>query len=159
MTKLFVKSARGYRVATRTDVVAWTQATLAAEVLGRQLTSPADAADFLREALAASQAEHFAVVYMTNRHQVLALEIPFRGTVDSTSVYPREIVRRALELNAAAVVFAHNHPSGIANPSEADRIITQRLRSALELIDVRVLDHFIVVPRGTPLSMAGLGLI
>ena len=87
---------------------------------------------------------------------MLAFEALFQGSIDSTSVYPRQVVRRALAHNAAAVIFCHNHPSGVAEPSQADRILTHHLKEALELIDVRVLDHFIV-GEGEPLSMAEYG--
>jgi DNA repair protein RadC len=88
--------------------------------------------------------EVFACIYVDNRHRIIAFEELFQGTIDGASVHPRVVVQRALELNAAAVLFAHNHPSGVAEPSMADQRITERLRSALALIDVRVLDHFIV---------------
>jgi DNA repair protein RadC len=88
--------------------------------------------------------EHFAVGFLNNRHQLLSFELLFRGTVDGASVHPRVVVRRALELNAAAVLLAHNHPSGVTEPSQADLRITERLRDALSLVDIRVLDHLIV---------------
>ena len=88
--------------------------------------------------------EVFACLFLDNKHRVLHYEELFRGTIDSASVHPREVVRRSMEHNAAAIIFAHNHPSGIAEPSQADHRITERLKAALELIDVRVLDHFVV---------------
>jgi DNA repair protein RadC len=91
--------------------------------------------------------EHFAVGFLNNRHQLIGFERLFRGTVDGASVHPRVVVRRALELNAAAVLLAHNHPSGVSEPSQADQRITQRLKDALALVDVRVLDHLIVGAR------------
>ena len=87
---------------------------------------------------------------------VLAFEVLFRGSIDSASVYPRQVVKRALANNAAAVILTHNHPSGVSEPSQADRVLTQRLKDALALVEVRVLDHFIVGD-GEPLSMAELG--
>jgi DNA repair protein RadC len=88
--------------------------------------------------------EHFAVGFLNNRHQLIGFELLFRGTVDGASVHPRVVVRRSLELNSAAVLLAHNHPSGVTEPSQADQRITQKLKDALALVDVRVLDHLIV---------------
>lgn len=159
MTKLFVKTGRTYRHATRGEVLDWVQATIAAEIPGRYLTQPDDAGEFLQEALQLAISEQFVVVYLTARLQVMQMDVAFRGTVDHTPVFPREIVRRAVELGAAAVIVAHNHPSGVPEPSEADRLITRRLRAALELVDVRVLDHLIIAPRAKPVSLAARGLI
>ncbi|WP_375142670.1 JAB domain-containing protein [Methylomonas koyamae] len=86
----------------------------------------------------------FLGVFLDNQHKVIACEELFRGTIDGASVYPREVVKTALQHNAAALIFAHNHPSGISQPSQADRVITEKLKSALALIDIRVLDHFVV---------------
>ena len=90
------------------------------------------------------EAEAFGCLFLDNRHRLIAFEILFHGTVDGASVHPREVVKRALEHNSAAVIFAHNHPSGVAEPSQADELITRRLRDALALVDIRVLDHVIV---------------
>jgi DNA repair protein RadC len=95
---------------------------------------------------------------MNSQHRVLAYEPMFKGTLDSTAVYPRVVVQRALELNAGAVIFSHQHPSGCTEPSSADRVLTDRLKAALALIDVRVLDH-IIVGQGTPYSFAESGLL
>ena len=104
--------------------------------------------------------EYFAVGFLTNRHRLIAFERLFRGTVDGASVHPRVVVRRALEHNAAAVLLAHNHPSGETQPSQADQRITQRLKDALALIDVRVLDHLIVGSRlEDTVSFAERGLL
>ena len=104
--------------------------------------------------------EHFAVAFLTNRHQLLSFETLFRGTVDGASVHPRVVVRRALELNAAAVILSHNHPSGHPTPSQADQRITTRLKEALALVDVRVLDHLIVGARlEQTVSLAERGLL
>ena len=102
--------------------------------------------------------EVFAVIFLDTQQRLIAFEELFRGTLAQTSVYPREVVKRALALNAAAVVLAHNHPSGVAEPSRADEALTQALRSALALVDVRVLDHF-VVAAGTVVSFAERGLL
>ena len=125
---------------------------------GRILRSPADTEAYLRLRMAELPAERFGCLYLDNRHRVLELKELFHGTIDGTSVYPRVVVQQALELNAAAVILFHNHPSGVAEPSQADERITRRLKAALELIDVRVLDHFIVAS-GASVSMASRGLI
>ncbi len=125
---------------------------------GCNLASPGDTQAYLRLRLADKQAELFGCLYLDNRHRVLQLCELFHGTIDGTSVYPRVVVQRALEINAAAVILFHNHPSGVAEPSQADERITRRLKSALELIDVRVLDHFIVAA-GESVSMAARGIL
>ena len=122
------------------------------------LTSPRDSAAFLKAQLAHKPYEVFACLFLDNRHRVLAFEELFRGTLDGASVHPREVVRASLKHNAAAVILAHNHPSGVAEPSAADRNITHQLRDALQLVGVRVLDH-LVVGAGEPTSMAARGLI
>jgi DNA repair protein RadC len=122
------------------------------------LTSPRDSAAFLKAQLAHRPYEVFACLFLDNRHRVLAFEELFRGTLDGASVHPREVVRASLKHNAAAVILAHNHPSGVAEPSAADRNITHQLRDALQLVGVRVLDH-LVVGAGEPTSMAARGLL
>jgi len=111
---------------------------------GDTLTSPGAVRDYLRLILRDREYEVFCAVFLDAQHRVLAVEELFRGTLTQTSVYPREIVKRALAHNAAALVVAHNHPSGVAEPSQADHLLTRRLAEALALVDVRVLDHFIV---------------
>ena len=106
--------------------------------------SPDAVRDFLRIDLGARPHEVFVALFLDAQHRLLGAEELFRGTLAQTSVYPREVVKRALEINAAAVVFAHNHPSGLAEPSRADELLTQALCSALALVDIRTLDHFIV---------------
>lgn len=125
---------------------------------GDALTSPELAQHYLISQLRHEPHEVFACLFMDNQHQVLAFEPLFRGTIDSASVYPREVVKRALAHNAAAVIFAHNHPSGIAEPSQSDERITHKLTKALDLIDVRVLDHFII-GNGDTVSLAQRGLM
>ena len=120
--------------------------------------SPQRVKDYLALQLGGLGHEVFAVLFLDQQHRLLVLEEMFRGTLAQTSVYPREVVRRALALNAAAVIFAHNHPSGLAEPSRADEYLTQTLKSALALVDVRVLDH-LVVGRGQVVSMAERGLM
>jgi len=120
--------------------------------------SPGRVKDFLGLKLGGLGYEVFAVLFLDAQHRLLRLEEMFQGTLTQTSVYPREVVRRALQLNAGAVVLAHNHPSGLAEPSRADEYLTQTLKSALQLVDVRVLDH-IVVGQGQVVSMAERGLV
>jgi len=111
---------------------------------GRALTSPDATRDFLMLELALLEHEVFYSLYLDNQHRVIKAECCFQGTIDGASIYPREVVKRALQLNANALILAHNHPSGLAEPSEADRAITRRLIDALSLMDMRVLDHFII---------------
>jgi len=125
---------------------------------GDALGSPAAVRDFLRLTLAGREHEVFIAVLLDAQNRVLVCEELFRGTLTQTSVYPREVVRYALEHNAAAVIFAHNHPSGVAEPSHADQVLTQSLKQALALVDVKVLDHFIVAGNSA-LSFAERGLI
>ncbi|KVV01503.1 MULTISPECIES: DNA repair protein RadC [unclassified Pseudomonas] len=120
------------------------------------LESPQAVRDYLKALLRHEPHEVFGCLFMDSKHRMLAFEVLFRGSIDSASVYPRQVVKRALMHNAAAVIFCHNHPSGITDPSEADRTLTQRLTEALDLIEVRVLDHFIVGD-GEPLSMVEHG--
>lgn len=131
-----------------------------AEQLNEQpaLANPRDSGDFLRGRLRHLPYEVFGCLYLDNRHRVLGFEELFRGTVDGASVHPREVVRACLAHNACAVILAHNHPSGVAEPSAADCAITRELRDALQLVDIRVLDH-LVIGSGTPVSMAARGLI
>jgi DNA repair protein RadC len=122
------------------------------------LANPAACADYLRARIGAYPYEVFSCIFLDNRHRILAFEELFRGTIDGASVHPREVVRRCLAHNAAAVILAHNHPSGVAEPSQADRAITAELKRALETIQVRVLDHFII-GAGLPTSFAARGLL
>lgn len=108
------------------------------------LTSPQASKDYVKLHLATYEHEVFACLFLDNKHRVITFEKLFRGTIDSASVYPREVVKACLSHNAAAVILAHNHPSGVAEPSQSDIQITRRLTEALQLIDVRVLDHLIV---------------
>jgi DNA repair protein RadC len=125
---------------------------------GDALGSPSAVRDFLRLTLANREREVFLAVMLDAQNRVLACEELFRGTLTQTSVYPREVVKCALEHNAAAVIFAHNHPSGVAEPSNADQVLTQSLKQALALVDIKVLDHF-VIAGNSALSFAERGLI
>lgn len=128
------------------------------ELTGRDvLTSPDATRDYLKLRLRGLSHEVFACLFLDNRHRVIEYQELFRGTIDGASVHPREVVKEAIRWNAAAVIFAHNHPSGVAEPSQADLRITKRLQDALELIDVRVLDHIIVGEQdGTSFAERGL---
>jgi DNA repair protein RadC len=120
--------------------------------------SPGRVRDYLQLQLAQREHEVFAVLFLDAQHRLIRFDEMFRGTLAQTSVYPREVARRALDLNAAAVILAHNHPSGLAEPSRADEFLTQSLKSALQLVDVRVLDH-LVVARTQVVSFAERGLL
>ena len=120
------------------------------------LESPQAVRDYLKSLLRHEPHEVFGCLFLDSKHRMLAFEVLFRGSIDSASVYPRQVVKRALAHNAAAVIFCHNHPSGISEPSQADRTLTKRLIQALDLIEVRVLDHFIIGD-GQPLSMVEHG--
>lgn len=156
------KHARGLGPAKRARLSAALE--LAKRCLGEELQSqpdlanPRDSAAYLKARLAHLPYEVFACLFLDNRHRVLSFEELFRGTLDGATVHPREVVRACLAHNAAAVIFAHNHPSGVAEPSAADRAITRELRDALALVGVRVLDH-LVVGSGEPTSMAARGMI
>jgi len=126
--------------------------------LGEAIRSPADTETFLMARLRDRPHEVFCCLYLDNRHRVLLFEEMFRGTIDGTSVYPREVVKQALAVNAAAVILAHNHPSGVAEPSQADERITRRVRSALNLVDIRLLDH-LIIGDGTSTSLASRGML
>mgnify|MGYP002151455400 CR=1 FL=1 len=123
---------------------------------GQALTSPEATRLYLIEQLKQHQHEVFAALFLDNQHRTIIFETLFTGTIDSASVYPREVVKKALAHNAAAIIFAHNHPSGIPTPSQADKQITQRLKQALNLVDIRVLDHFIIGD-GRPYSFSEHG--
>jgi len=125
---------------------------------GESIRSPADTEGYLQARMRHLGHELFCCLFLDNRHRVLSFNELFRGTIDGTSVYPREVVKEALAVNAAAVILAHNHPSGVAEPSQADERITRRLKSALELVDIRLLDH-LIIGDGRTTSLASRGLI
>jgi DNA repair protein RadC len=125
---------------------------------GDMLNSPATVRDYLRIHFAGREHESFVAIFLDAQHQVIVVDELFRGTLSQTSVYPREVVKAALHHNAAAVIFAHNHPSGVAEPSKSDELLTQALKQALSLVDVRVLDH-IIVAGASVLSFAERGLL
>jgi DNA repair protein RadC len=126
--------------------------------IGPGLNSPRATRDFLTSRLRDRSYEVFCCLHLDNRHRLIAFDELFRGTIDGASVHPREVVKQALARNAAAVILAHNHPSGVAEPSQADELITHRLKEALALVDIRLLDH-VIVGDGSCLSFAEKGLI
>jgi DNA repair protein RadC len=146
------------------DVEKQSVITLAMKVLaikhraGRSLSKPEETRNYLRLRLADYRNEVFGCLFLDNRNRIIAVRELFQGTIDGASIYPRVVVQQALEVNAAAMVFFHNHPSGVAEPSHADEAITRRLKDALALVDVRVLDHF-VVSAGESVSFAERGLL
>ncbi len=125
---------------------------------GSALTTPGAVRDYLRLTLGSREHEVFVCVHLDAQHRVIGAEELFRGTLTQTSVYSREVVKAALAANAAAVIFAHNHPSGVAQPSQADELLTRQLREALALVDVKVLDHFVIAGHHA-LSFAERGLL
>ena len=157
-----LKTVKGLGPAKRAELVAVLE--LARRALAQQLTqkplfnTPQAVRDYLQLQLGGLHHEVFAVLFLDSQHRLIALEEMFRGTLTQTSVYPREVVKHALTLNASSVVLAHNHPSGTAQPSRADEALTHTLKAALALVDVRVLDHF-VVTASQAVSMAELGLV
>jgi DNA repair protein RadC len=121
-------------------------------------SSPTEVKQFLKLKLGEAEREIFAVLFLDNRHRLIEYQELFFGTIDGASIHPREVLKAAMKCNAAAVILAHNHPSGVAEPSRADDAITQRLKDALALVDVRVLDHLIIGSE-EPVSMAEMGLL
>lgn len=157
-TTLYVRdTGKRYRPAEEREVLELAANILAPRVIGQVLGSPRDTTEFLRAKLARLEYEIFGCLFLDNRHRVLAFEELFRGTINGTAVYPREVAKRVLAHNCAAVIFVHNHPSGDPEPSRADELLTQRLNQALELLDVRVLDHLIIGSEGS-VSLAERGL-
>ncbi|HEJ4140367.1 TPA: DNA repair protein RadC [Pseudomonas aeruginosa] len=157
---LLVRDAQGrYLLASADQILeAARQAIEQKMQRGAEFSSPAVVKEYLRNMLAGFEHEVFAVMFLDTRHRLIEYAEMFRGTIDSASVYPREVVKAALRLNAGAVVLSHNHPSGNPEPSQADKALTQRLKDALALVEVRTLDHIIVAGSDT-VSFAERGLI
>ncbi len=160
MTRLYVREGEEYREATAQDVFGRAQALMAQRVRAGTpvLDSPSKTREFLRLRLGTLEHEVFSALFLTTRHRLIEYVELFRGTIDGASVHPREIVKEALARNAAAIVIAHGHPSSDPTPSQADELLTRRLREALALVDIRLLDH-IVASAGGCVSMAELGLM
>jgi len=147
------------REATHEEIIRAARSCLARRVVkGAVLQSPGATRDFILVELSERSHESFCVLYLDNRHRVLSWQEIFRGTIDGASVYPREVVKEAISRRAAACILVHNHPSGVAEPSQADELITRRLRDAMALVDIRILDHLIVAGT-TVLSMAERGML
>ncbi|WP_088284166.1 DNA repair protein RadC [Ideonella sp. A 288] len=157
---LLVRDVDGqYRPARADEVLHQARCVLSRQVRrGAAISSPQAVKDYLRVNFGGLEHEVFSIMFLDAQHRMLSFEEMFRGTVSQTSVYPREIVKKALSLNAAAVILAHNHPSGVADPSRSDEYLTQALKSALALVDVRVLDHMVVAGAEVR-SFAEMGLL
>ena len=157
---LLVRDVAGsYRPAEPEEVLQAALRVLAGQLRGSEvLSSPQVVRDFLRIKLGALEHEVFAVIHLDSQHRVIEYVEMFRGTVSQTSVYPREIVKEALVRNSAAMILVHNHPSGLAEPSRADEVLTQTVKAALALVDVRVIDHLIVAGPAV-MSFAERGLL
>jgi len=157
VSALYIRDGRRFIPASRSQV-GEAAAQYLGSIVGTKLTSPSASAEYLSSKLGHLEHEVFCILHLDNRHRVLHFSELFRGTVDGTSVYPREVVKEALQHNAAAVICAHNHPSGLPEPSQADERITRRLKSALELVDIRLLDH-IIIGGSSNTSLANRGLL
>ena len=159
MTTLYVRDQSGFREADASEVLDRAQALIAQRFRSGApvLSAPNRTREFLRLKLGALEHEVFAVLFLDKRHRLIEYVELFRGTIDGASVHPREVVKEALARNAAALIFCHCHPSGQSSPSQADELITMRLKSALELVDIRVIDHIIVGETIT--SFAEIGLL
>ncbi|ELO0670984.1 DNA repair protein RadC [Pseudomonas aeruginosa] len=159
-TSLMVRDGRGrYRPADADQILEAARQVIEQKMQrGEAFTSPAAVKDYLRAKLAGFEHEVFAVLFLDTRHRLIEYREMFRGTIDDASVYPREVVKEALRCNAAAVIVSHNHPSGNPEPSAADRVLTARIKQALGLVDVRVLDH-VIVAGDTTASFAERGLL
>ena len=159
-SELLVRDAQGqYRLATGDEVLQAARQVIGRRVRrGSSMSSPQTVRDYLRTKLAEREHEVFVTLLLDSQNRLIEYVELFRGTLAQTSVYPREVVKIALARNAASMILAHNHPSGVAEPSRADELLTQSLKQALSLVDVRVLDHFIVAGDQT-LSFAERGLL
>lgn len=158
--ELYAKDGRRYRPVADELILATARAIALRGVCeGKALHSPREVKEFLAVQYAGLEHEVFGVLFLNSKHKVIAFEAMFRGTVDGASVHPREVVKAALRHNASAVILSHNHPSGSPEPSQADEAITRRLRDALALVEIRVLDHLILAPGDVSTSFAELGLL
>jgi len=147
------------RPATSEEIIAAAREHMSRRIRrGTQLTSPKATRDYLSLKLGTLEREVFAVIFLDKRHRLISYQEMFQGTIDGASVHPREVVKEALRQNAAAVILAHPHPSGVAEPSQADEVITRRLKDALGLVDIGILDH-IIVAGGDTTSFAERGLL
>ena len=159
----FIKENNGLYALSRTvndkDILAAAKEILTRRFRrGTQLTGPHETKDYLVSQISHLEHEVFFMIFLDNKHRILASEIMFKGTIDGASVYPRECVKRALTLNAAACILSHNHPSGVSTPSISDKQITSKIKDAMALVDIRILDHIIVAGIET-YSFAEYGLV
>jgi DNA repair protein RadC len=159
MSTLYVREGDVFREADAQDVLDRAQALIAQRYRtgAPVLSAPNRTREFLRLKLGALDHEVFSILFLDKRHRLIEYVELFRGTIDGASVHPREVVKEALARNAASLILAHVHPSGVATPSQADELITQRLKDALALVDIRVLDHILVGE--TVVSMAEMGIL
>ena len=156
---LYTTDASGFREATLEEIMAGARTALSRHVWkGTLMDSPKATADYLMARLAERDFETFTLPHLDNRHRLIACQELFRGTIDGATVHPREVVKEALRHGSAAIIMAHNHPSGVAEPSQADEMITKRLREALALVDIRVLDH-VVIAKADYVSFAARGFV
>jgi DNA repair protein RadC len=156
---LYTTNAGGYREATLEEIMAGARAALNRRMRkGTVMDSPKATADYLMARLAERDFETFTLLHLDSRHRLIACQELFRGTIDGASVHPREVVKESLKHGSAAIIIAHNHPSGVAEPSQADEMITKRLHEALALVDIRVLDH-VVIAKADYVSFAARGLL
>ena len=157
MITLYVRDASGYREANAKDVIACAQGLIAQRYRAgaRVMDSPHRTREYLKLQFGALDHEVFGCLFLDSRHRLIAVETLFRGTIDGASVHPREVVKAAIQHGAAACILFHNHPSHLSTPSQADELITQRLKDALALIDVRLLDHLIIGERCFSFAEAG----
>ena len=158
MATLFIREpgSRRYRPAQEPEILSTAADLLGRRLVGEPLTTPRDAGEFLRTRIGKLDYEVFSCLYLDNRHRVLAFDELFRGTINGTAVYPREVVRRALDLNASALILVHNHPSGDPEPSEADIAMTKEVQKACEVLGLALHDH-IIVGAGREVSLRGRG--
>jgi DNA repair protein RadC len=158
MTTLYVREGAEYRDAEPADILTRAQALISQRYRSGSpvLSNPQRTEEFLRLHLGGRDYEVFGLLHLNTRHRLIAAEDLFRGTLDGASVYPREVVQSVLSHGSASVILYHNHPSGVAEPSQADQTLTGRLKAALSLIDVKILDHLIVAERIFSFSAAGL---
>ena len=159
-SQLYVRNEpRRYRAANADEIIEAARAVAEVRMQrGASFANPTESGRFFMEKLGGLEREVFAAVFLDTRHRLIEYAELFQGTIDGAEVHPREVIRKALRCNAAAVIVAHNHPSGVVDPSAADRVVTTRLKQALALVDVRLLDHFIVGGRQS-LSMAAKGWV
>jgi len=141
---LFIRSGRRYRAATPQEVYDAAAAAYVARESGIMISAPRDAHELCRVLVGRYENERFGVLFLDGRHRLITAEVMFTGTIDGATVYPRVVTKRALDLNAAAVIVTHQHPSGVAEPSEADRNITAKLAKALMTVEIRLLDHVVL---------------